>query len=75
MYLGGPELTFAATGEIVDAESLGGAKCIAASVASPTISPKMTATRWPSRVRSCATWVNNPNRWTRQPSAAAVRSA
>jgi 3-methylcrotonyl-CoA carboxylase beta subunit len=26
MYLGGPELTFAATGETVDAESLGGAK-------------------------------------------------
>ena len=29
MYLGGPELTFAATGEKVDAETLGGGKCTA----------------------------------------------
>jgi 3-methylcrotonyl-CoA carboxylase beta subunit len=47
MYLGGPELTFAATGETVDAESLGGAQMhCSLSAASPTTSPTTTATRW-----------------------------
>ena len=40
MYLGGPQLTQAATGEDVDAETLGGATCTAPPAAWPTTWPR-----------------------------------
>ena len=57
IFLGGPPLVKAATGEVVTAEALGGVPmCTAASRASPTIMPRMTRTRWASRGGLSAGW-------------------
>ena len=50
IFLGGPPLVKAATGEVVTAEELGGGEVHARSPASSTTSPRTTPTRW----RSCA---------------------
>jgi 3-methylcrotonyl-CoA carboxylase beta subunit len=51
IFLGGPPLVKAATGEVVTAEELGGGDCTATSRASSTTSPRTTRTP----CRSCAT--------------------
>lgn len=52
IFLGGPPLVKAATGEVVDAESLGVPTCTPACRASPIISPRTTAMRCRSRATS-----------------------
>ncbi len=49
IFLAGPPLVKAATGEVVSAEDLGGAQtCIVKSPVSPTITPRTTPTAWQS---------------------------
>ena len=52
IFLGGPPLVKAATGEEVSAEELGGGDLTPRSRASPTISRPTIATRWRSSARS-----------------------
>ena len=52
MFLGGPQLVYAATKEEVDMESSAAARCTAASAASPITWRKTTATPSPSRATS-----------------------
>jgi 3-methylcrotonyl-CoA carboxylase beta subunit len=49
IFLGGPPLVKAATGEVVSAEDLGGGDVHTRCRAWPTTWPKTTCTRWPSR--------------------------
>jgi 3-methylcrotonyl-CoA carboxylase beta subunit len=58
IFLGGPPLVKAATGEEVSAEELGGADVHTRSPAWPTTTPRTTSTRW----RSCADIVATLNR-------------
>ena len=55
IFLGGPPLVKAATGEDVTAEDLGGAEVHTRISASPTIMPRTTSTRWRSCAASCET--------------------
>ena len=55
IFLAGPPLVKAATGEIVDAETSAAATPTPGSRASPTISPRTTPTRWRWPGRRCAT--------------------
>jgi acetyl-CoA carboxylase carboxyltransferase component len=49
IFLGGPPLVKAATGEVVSAEDLGGGDVHTPVSAWPTIWPRTTCMRWPSR--------------------------
>jgi 3-methylcrotonyl-CoA carboxylase beta subunit len=55
IFLGGPPLVKAATGEEVSAEDLGGADVHCRTSGVPTITPSTTRTRWPSRATSSST--------------------
>jgi hypothetical protein len=55
IFLGGPPLVKAATGEEVTAEELGGGTCTAGCRAWRITSPSMTKMRWPSRGTSSRT--------------------
>ena len=52
IFLGGPPLVKAATGEVVTAEELGGADVHAAPPASPITTPRTIGMRWTSRAAS-----------------------
>ena len=56
IFLGGPPLVKAATGEEVTAEDLGGAASTRGSAASPTTRRWTTSTPWHSGARSSAAW-------------------
>lgn len=63
IFLGGPPLVKAATGEVVTAEELGAARSTPRSLVSPTISPRTTRMRCGSYGRSprrCRSGVNCP---------------